>query len=85
MNKNNKKLIGIITLVAAIIVITVVTVAVIVNSNSPERRIREQLDLGNKYLSELNYEQAIASFETILEIDPQNEEAINGLGDTFVG
>jgi len=48
-------------------------------------RIREQLDLGQKYLTELNYEQAVLAFTKAIELDPKNAEAYTGLGSAYLG
>ena len=43
------------------------------------------LELGQRYLDELNYEQAVVCFEEYLEIDPQCVEAYAGLAQAYVG
>ena len=42
---------------------------------------QEQYDLGVKYLSEGNYEEAIIAFNAAIEIDPKRPEAYIGLAD----
>ena len=46
---------------------------------------QEQYDLGVRYLSEGNYEEAIIAFTTAIEIDPNRAEAYVGRGDAYVG
>ena len=46
---------------------------------------QEQYDLGIRYLSEGNYEEAIIAFTAAIEIDPNRAEAYVGRGDTYVG
>ena len=58
--KNRKPLILAISAVALILVLFIVIF--IVRSNSPSSRFQEQLELGNRYLSEMNYEQTVAAF-----------------------
>ena len=53
--------------------------------NSPENRISRQLDLGQKYLEEQNYEQAVVAFNKVIEIDPMSVEAYLGLANAYVG
>ena len=48
-------------------------------TNMPAQRLKEQLELGQKYLTELDYEQAVAAFKSILDIDPNYEDARTGL------
>ncbi|MBR0092333.1 MAG: tetratricopeptide repeat protein, partial [Lachnospiraceae bacterium] len=76
--------IGLVAAIVAVIAIAV-GVGVIVYSNSPARRLQQQLDLGARYLSELDYEQAIAAYEAALEIDPKSAEAYGGLIDAYSG
>lgn len=45
---------------------------------------QEQYDLGVKYLSEGNYEEAILSFTAAIEIDPMRAHAYVGRGDSYV-
>lgn len=45
---------------------------------------QEQYDLGVRYLSEGNYEEAIIAFTTAIEIDPQRAPAYVGRGDAYV-
>ena len=59
--------------------VTVAIIGIITFSLSPSQKIKKQLDLGQKYLSELNYEQAIAAFSEALAIDPNSNDAIAGI------
>ena len=45
---------------------------------------QEQYDLGVRYLSEGNYEEAIIAFTAAIEIDPNRAEAYAGRGDAYV-
>lgn len=45
---------------------------------------QEQYDLGVRYLSEGNYEEAIIAFTAAIEIDPKRAEAYVGRGDAYV-
>lgn len=45
---------------------------------------QEQYDLGVRYLSDGNYEEAIIAFTAAIEIDPQNVNAYIGRADTYV-
>lgn len=44
---------------------------------------QEQYDLGVKYLSEGNYEEAIIAFELAIQIEPKRAEAYIGLADVY--
>lgn len=45
---------------------------------------QEQYDLGIRYLSESNYEQAIIAFESAIEIDNKNELSYIGLSNAYL-
>lgn len=46
---------------------------------------QEQYDLGVRYLSEGNYEEAVIAFTAAIEIDPKHAPAYVGRGDTYIG
>ena len=46
---------------------------------------QEQYDLGVRYLSEGNYEEAIIAFTAAIEIDSKRAEAYIGRGDAYIG
>lgn len=48
-----------------------------------DNRHSKQLDLGYRYLSEMEYEQAEVTFESILAVDETNYEAYLGLSETY--
>ena len=45
----------------------------------------ELLDLGEKYLLELDYEQALVQFLKVIEIDPMNPRGYTGAAEAYVG
>lgn len=84
IGKANKKLIVILLSIITLVAAVAICFAIYLNSNSLFGRLQQQLDLGYKYLEELNYEQAIAAFEAAIEIDPKNVEAYKGLIDAYI-
>ena len=46
---------------------------------------QEQYDLGVRYLSEGNYEEAVIAFTAAIEIDPKRVDAYIGRGDAYLG
>ncbi|MCM1217671.1 MAG: tetratricopeptide repeat protein [Lachnospiraceae bacterium] len=78
----NKKIFGVIALA---VVIIAVSAGMILYNNSAGVQLKRQLDLGNKYLEELNYEEAIAAFNLAIEIDSRSVEAYLGLADAYLG
>ena len=49
-----------------------------------EQQIAEQLELGNKYLTEANYEAAIVAFNKVIELDSKQVDAYIGLTQLYV-
>ena len=48
-----------------------------------DARKHEQIELGERYLSKLDYDNAILAFDEALKIDPKDEQALRGLGDSY--
>lgn len=46
---------------------------------------QEQYDLGVRYLSEGNYQEAVIAFTAAIEIDPKQSKAYVGLADSYIG
>lgn len=53
-------------------------------SQNQEAQWQEQYDLGIRYLSEGNYEEAIIAFTTTIEIDPKMSETYLALGNLYI-
>ena len=51
---------------------------------SAEQRIAEQLELGQRYLTEGNYEEAVVAFNKVIELDPRVLDAYWGLADSLL-
>lgn len=81
--KNKGKIIKV--TIAVVVALAIVIVGYAVYKNSDAVKVREQLDLGEKYLAELNYDEAIIAYETVIEIEPMNVEAYLGLADAYAG
>ena len=47
--------------------------------------LAKQLSLGERYLSEMDYERAVAAFQEAVEIDPKSKQAYMGLADSYAG
>lgn len=76
-------------LVGGIVLILLAVIVGIATYNTPANRLSRQLDLGNRFLEEQNYEQAAVAFEKVIEIDERYVEGYVGgieayiaLGDT---
>ncbi len=71
---NKTKLV--IAVVSVLIVAAIVSIVVFSNSSSDD--LQKKLELGQKYLTELEYEKAVAVFKEALSIDPANKDAKDG-------
>lgn len=80
--KKSKKLVMIAD--AAIGLVCIIVLALFIGKNASARKVAELLDLGNKYLTEQDYEEAIVAFQEIIEIDPKCEEAYRGLANVYI-
>lgn len=87
--QNKKILITILCGVLALVLLfTGVCAAMLITGSggtgtNDENVYQKQLDLGNKYLEEENYEQAIAAFKAAIEEDPEEEEAYSLLAGIY--
>ena len=82
MNKSMKIIVPIIVaVIAAFVAIVAITLPASVN----EQDIVSMIETGQKYLSELNFSQAIAEFCKVIEIDPKNVDAYLGLANAYIG
>ncbi len=82
--KRSKNTIIIIILAIAIIIL-IAFIGFLFFMNSSGQRVKRQLSLGEKYLEEMNYEDAIIAYNLVLEIDPKAEDAYLGLADAYIG
>lgn len=62
--------------VAGVLLLLAIFFFVSGNGNSD---LRNHLFMGEKYLEDLDYEQALAEYKAVLEIDSENEDAIAGI------
>ena len=53
--------------------------------NRPENRLARQLNLGERYLEDQNYEQAVIAFNKVIAIDLMSVDAYLGLADAYIG
>lgn len=83
MMKNKKTLIGVI--VAAVAVVIAIIVGIIAFGNRDDSKLQKLLDAGQKYLAELDYEQAVAAYEEAIALDPKCVEAYSGLAEAYFG
>jgi len=63
-------------------IITLVGI-LLVGCKSKGARVQEQLDLGSKYMAELDYESAIVALNKAIKIDPKNVDAYKMLAEVY--
>ena len=50
---------------------------------SPQTMMKKQLDLGQKYLADRNYDEALLAFQLVLDLDPKVLEAYEGIAEIY--
>ena len=60
-----------------------VIILLLIGCKSKETRVQEQLDLGSKYMAELDYESAIVALNKAIEIDPKNVDTYKMLAEVY--
>lgn len=70
---------------AAVAVIAVLTAVFVAMGGVDKANVLWQMNTGNRYLDDMEYEEAIAAFEAAITIDPSEEKAYIGLADAYVG
>lgn len=81
---SNKKKKELLFIIASAVVLVALAVGIAIY-NTPANRVQRQLDLGNKYLEEENYEQAAIAFEEAIAIDERCMEAYMGGLEAYLG
>lgn len=81
MGKNKKLLFSIIAAAAVLIALF----AGIGIYNTPTNRVNRHLELANRYLEEMDYEQAVVAFDKVIAIDPMNVDAYLGKAEAYIG
>ena len=77
----NKKTI----IISIVIFLAIVAIASVISyKNRPVQKLKRQLSLGDKYLSEMKYEEAILAYEAAIAIEPKSEEAYIGLANAYI-
>lgn len=71
-------------LLVLIILVVIGIIAINAQSAQKRRNYNEHIDVAEKYLSDLDYEQAIAEYKLALEIEPKSEEVLSGLEQTYL-
>ncbi|MGN0408066.1 MAG: DUF6273 domain-containing protein [Bacteroides sp.] len=81
-SKNNKKVIISVSIV--IVLLVVVIAGTLIIQATPANRLKRQLRLAEKYLTEMNYEQALIAYGEAIKIDPKCEQAYLAMADIYI-
>lgn len=82
MKKGKKILIFIVSIIVILLITT--NGFLVFYLNSPSMKAKEQLELAQNYLLDLEYEQAVAAFDLVIELDPKNIDAYLGLAEAYL-
>ena len=87
MTTSKKKTRNLLIGIAVVVAVAGLSAFIGVNAynHAPAQRLSRQLDLGQRYLSELNYEAAVAVFTEAIVIEPKAPDAYIGLADAYDG
>lgn len=82
-----KKRIIIIAISAVVLIGAIFGVAALLSNDSVDRplTVAQLLDLGEKYLLESNYEQALVQFHRVIEIEPMNPRGYTRAAEAYIG
>jgi hypothetical protein len=77
---------NLIILASILVAITIIATILILALSGGEKPLtaQEMLNLGDKYLLELNYEQALVQFLRVIEIEPMNPRAYIGAAEAYL-
>jgi len=77
------KKVMIITIILLLAMVAIITIVTVTGDNKGEKDL-DQLSLGEKYLTELKYDQAVIAFSKAIEIEPKNTRAYLGIADAYL-
>jgi len=73
--------------IVSVIFLLLLSITLLMSCAKPEQplTINEIIDLGEKYLLELDYEQALVQFLNVIEVEPMNPRGYTGAADAYMG
>ncbi len=83
-NKSKSGLIAVISISAVVLIGIFIALIMIFSQPNKQSQLNEQISLGEKYLTEENYEEAIVAFKKAIEIEPNDPELYIKLADAYV-
>lgn len=81
LKKNQKCMI----FIAIFTVCVIISGILVLGQVKKQKEVKRGVEIANRYLSELKYDEAIACFQEILEIDPKNSDANFALAEAYQG
>ena len=72
-------------IITGLVLVLIIGAVVLMNSGSPAESVAELLSLGQRFLSELEYEQALVAFLRVIEIEPRNAQGYYGAARAHLG
>jgi len=66
-----------------LLLIFTVIILLLIGCKNKETRVQEQIDLGSKYMADLDYESAIVALNKAIKIDPKNVDAYKMLAEVY--
>lgn len=82
--KKKKPVVLWIGIIGVVLIAAVIITTIVLTSGAKKSEYDEKMDLGRKYLLELDYEQAALAFEEAIKIDPKKKEAYIELAELYV-
>lgn len=83
--KKKKGVVIAVSIMVVLLILGILLVSLTVFGGADKIRVARLCSLGDRYLSELEYEQAVVAYEAAIEIDPKAEDAYIGLADAYIG
>ena len=83
--KNKWFLFAIIGIVLIIIGVVVGVLVYFKSSSNPQKQLQKQLNLGDKYLTDMDYENAVLAYKAAIEIEPKSADGYIGLAKAYIG
>ncbi len=68
-----------------LIAVSLILLVLLSACSSTPAQITKYMDLGEKYLVEMNYEEALVAYEKVIELDPKNFDAYEGIARAYEG
>lgn len=72
-------------IIALVIAAGIITAVLLISSKHKADELAEQISLGEKYLSEEKYDEAIVALRRAIEIDPDDASLYQKLADAYIG